>query len=139
MKLQMVRSSQGANAHNPYESALVKVPAAWVPAVVSLVTMLGNHRLAGLVVTNIGPKSAAAKATMACGDLLLEYGGIELHKSSTLRRLTRPSGGVGRSAKQVTIKALRGGTEVRFKVPTGPLGITVSAMFRHLIPVRHRE
>jgi S1-C subfamily serine protease len=139
MKVPMIRSWQGANAHNPYESAFIKVPGAWVPAVVSLVRILGKHRRTGLIVTNIGRKSAAANAGMVRGDLLLKYGDTELHKSSTLRRLTVPYGGVSSSEKRVTIKALRGGKEMNFEVPEGPLGITVSAMFRHLVPGVHRK
>jgi hypothetical protein len=150
MNLPMIRSWQGANEHNPHESALVKVPALWVGAVSSLVQILREHPKTGLLVTNVGPHSLAGKAGIARGDLLLRYGGVELHKSSTLRRLAekteashigtkRKKAGGGRKNGQVVIEALRSGKEMRFKVQKGPLGITVSALFRHLIPARHQQ
>jgi len=132
----MIRSWQGANAHNPYEPALVKVPGPWVPAMVSLLNMLAKHRDKGLMVTNVGPMSVAAKAGILRGDILLRYGDRDLQQSSTLRRLTASVAGSG---EQVIVTAFRGGREICFEVPEGSLGITVSAMFRHLIPAIHGE
>ncbi len=137
MKLRVIKTLKEAKAHNPYEPGLLEIPGQWAQAVVSLIGILDEHRNTGLIVTNVGPGSPAATAGVARGDILLQYDGVPLDQTSTLKRLTGPYIEGGDIARQVVIEAVRGKNEMRFEVAGGRLGITVSAFFRHLIPAQH--
>jgi orotate phosphoribosyltransferase len=126
MKRRVVRTREDATAHIPYEPALIEVPGQWIEAVVSLIDISKKHKRRGLLVTNIGPDSRAAKAGMIRGDLLLRYRQVRLDRVETLRRLTRRH-----SSSKVTIDAVRGDQQLRFEVPQGRLGITVSRLLGH--------
>jgi hypothetical protein len=125
-KIRVIRKWDDFYAPFPRESVFVEVPGEWAPAIFSLVRISKEYRDNGLIVTNIGPRSQAAKAGMARGDVLLRYDGVEVDSTNTLKRLTMGySRGVA-SSKAVSIDAVRGSDDVSFEVAKGPLGITVT-------------
>lgn len=136
MNLREVKTWEHAIGHNPHEPALVEVPGAWVPAVVGLMKLAAEHPHTGLLVTNVGPRSRAAVAGIARGDLLLKYDGVQLDKASTLKRLVRRGPEGLDPSHRVAIEAIRGGKHVRFEVVRNRLGITASSLFRHLKPAQ---
>jgi membrane-associated protease RseP (regulator of RpoE activity) len=109
-------------------SVLIEVPGKWAFCVVSLIEASQEYRHAGLMVTNIGPGSQAARAGMVRGDVLLRYEGQELDTASTLRRLTRAYTQGAAAKKALKIEGARGKDDVEFEVRGGHLGITVSPM-----------
>jgi hypothetical protein len=110
------------------EIVLVEVPGKWVHSVVSLIRASEEHPHAGLLVTNIGPGSQAARAGMMQGDVLLRYEGQELDNVVTLRRLTKAYTQGAAARKQIRIEAARGSHDVAFEVRGGHLGITISPL-----------
>jgi|SRR5215469_1989590 len=135
MRLRVIRSWREARAHNPYEPALVEVPGKWIHAVLHLIKVVERHRHVGLLVTNVGRETPAAKAGMERGDLLLRCDGVDLDRVGTLRRLVRNH--PRETSHQVVIEGRRGGEDRRFELHRGRLGITVSGFFRRQIPERH--
>jgi S1-C subfamily serine protease len=143
-ELSVIRSCADAEAHDPHTPALVEVPGLRVKAMWRLVSVLEQppkelagllHRLKsfdpgaslsgkGVVVTNIGPRSAAASAGMVRGDILLRYDGIALRTPSVLASLTSKTHGSGTAR----IEALRGSESLHFEVPVGRLGITANGL-----------
>jgi membrane-associated protease RseP (regulator of RpoE activity) len=114
------------------ESVLVEVPGKWAHSVVSLIEASQEYRHSGLMVTNVGPGSQAARAGIIRGDVLLRYEDRELDSVATLRRLTRAYTQGAASKKPIKIEAARGKEDVTFDVRGGQLGITVS-------PLLHRS
>jgi S1-C subfamily serine protease len=84
----------------------------------------GSLKGKGVVVTNIGPRSAGAAAGLARGDVLLRYDGTELTSAGTLAQLTARSAG----ERVIRIDALRGTQPLHFDVPAGKLGIKVNSI-----------
>jgi PDZ domain len=131
------------SAHNRSEPALVEVPGRLAASTMRLIEALGIiegskekaddslrkaiktlealRNRGGVLVTNIGPNSQAAKAGMARGDILLQYDGIMVQKSEALEDLSERTS----SSKTVTIRGLRGEKKLRLEVSGGRLGITV--------------
>jgi len=60
------------------EVALSEAPVQSAEAVASLVKLSEEYRDVGLIVTNVGPASAAATAGIARGDVLLRYDDVSL-------------------------------------------------------------
>lgn len=140
-QLPVLRTIKDARAHDPGKPALIEVPGKWVGAVVTLLTILQHHGhdevgkriealralsrsrvVTGVLVTNIGPDSQAAKAGIARADVLLRYDGIPLDESEKLKGLTERTD----ASKKVTIDAARGEQNLVFHVFGGPLGMTVA-------------
>jgi S1-C subfamily serine protease len=152
MRDNVIRTLAEARAHDRRRRALVEVPGELVPVVIALTRVLREpfereparrpeprrplrrpdrnpRRGGGVVVTNIGPRSQAAAAGMARGDVLLRYGGIPIDGARSLRRLAERSGAGGATSERIIIEGMRGPTEMRFEVRGGPLGMTVGALF----------
>jgi membrane-associated protease RseP (regulator of RpoE activity) len=110
------------------EHALVEVPGEWVHGVVALVRASQEFRHSGLMVTNVGPHSEAARSGMRRGDVLLRYDGQELDQVATLRRLTSAYAQGASAQKRIAIEAARGTDDVVFDVSGGKLGITLSPL-----------
>jgi membrane-associated protease RseP (regulator of RpoE activity) len=110
------------------EHALVEVPGEWAHDVLALVRASQEFRNSGLLVTNIGPGSQAARTGMRCGDVLLRFDGQELESAATLRRLTRIYTQDNAAQTPILIEAARGAEDIEFEVFGGKLGITVSPM-----------
>jgi membrane-associated protease RseP (regulator of RpoE activity) len=116
------------------ERALIEVPGEWAHHVVALVKSSQEFRHSGLLVTNIGPGSQAARAGMQCGDVLLRFGGQELDSAATLRRLTKTYSHGTAAQKPTLIEAARGAEDIEFEVFGGKLGITVSpSLYRNTV------
>jgi S1-C subfamily serine protease len=138
MQPRVIKSRKAAEAHNPHEPGLVLVPGKWVPAVVSFMSVLQKHRNTGLIVTNVGPNSAAAHAGIARGDVLLRCDGAPLDRVFKLRRMIgAPAREGADSERRMVIEAVRGKNELRFEVPASRLGMTVSSLLRSRIPTQH--
>jgi S1-C subfamily serine protease len=151
MRVNVIRTVEEARAHDRRRSALVEVPGELVPVVVALTRVLRvpierdpgrragprrpsprpdrDRRPGGVVVTNIGPGSQAAKAGMARGDILLRYDGVPIDRPGRLKRLAERLAPGGGASGRVVIEGMRGPTELRFEVRGGPLGMTVSALY----------
>jgi hypothetical protein len=125
MNLPVIRNRENGKTHNPNVPALVEVSGAWVRGLYAL-TKLSEAHSDGVMVTNIGPGSIAAEAGMMRGDILLSYDGTPVHNTPTLKALTQPGSLV--SWDRVVIEVVRGDDDLRFEVPRGRLGITVSAL-----------
>jgi hypothetical protein len=110
------------------ERALVEVPGVWAHSVLALVRTSQEFRNLGLLVTNIGPGSQAARAGMKCGDVLLRLDGQELDSAATLRRLTKIYTQGAAAQKPIIVDAARGAEDIEFEVSGGKLGITVSPL-----------
>ena len=106
------------------ERALVEVPGEWAHSVLALVRSSQEFRNSGLLVTNIGPGSQAARTGMKCGDVLLRFDGQELDSTATLRRLTKIYTQGTAPQKPILIEAARGAEDIEFEVFGGKLGIT---------------
>jgi hypothetical protein len=141
MALRVIRTREEAKAHNPHEFALIEVPGQWLPVVMALIKSLprtpSKYSDSGLVVTNIGPGSQAARAGMARGDVLLRYDGVRLDSAATLKHLTKRFTQGAASSKRIIIDATRGEKKLHFEVRGGRLGITVGASFHRSPPTRH--
>ena len=127
----VIRTLREAKAHNPHQPALVDVPSPCAHALSVLVRLSERHGHAGVIVTNIGPRSEAARVGMVRGDVLLTYDGVPLDRSVTLKHLTK--GREGAAARPVLLRAARGEQELTFEVRPGRLGITFSSLFRSSI------
>ena len=132
MNSPVIRTWQDAREHDRAEPALVEVPGEWEQALIALIEASAEHRHTGLMVTNIGPGSQAAKAGMATGDVLLRYNGVQLDDVDTLRGLTKGRSYDAAAPGKAIIEAVRGSQEVQFEVSGGPLGITISALLHRL-------
>jgi hypothetical protein len=135
----IVRGLDEAAGHNKDYPAFVEVPGKYVAGLVKLletirhpgqasvsaaINALDTLEQKGVVVTNIGPKSQAAKAGMARGDQILRYNGVQLGGSEKLKDVIRRIG----PSKRVTLDAVRRGKKLAFEVHGGPLGITVQRL-----------
>ncbi len=121
MAHEVVRTWAEAGRLDPSSDVLVETPGEWVRGVAGLIELSKEFKQAGLIVTNVGPNGAAARAGIARGDVLLRYDGAELETVARLRELAAL--GVGRNG---VIEASRGDRELQFEVAPGPLAITVS-------------
>jgi len=68
--------------------------------------------------------SAASFAGIAAGDIILRYADTPVFTTRGLQAATR----AGTRNESVTINALRGGDQLVFDVPRGPLGVTLSGL-----------
>jgi hypothetical protein len=94
-----------------------------------------EFRTSGLLVTNIGPGSQAARAGLRCGDVLLRFNGQELDSPATLRRLTKSYTQGAAAKKPILVQAARGTQDIEVPVYGGKLGITVSRLlYRRDVP-----
>ncbi len=127
-KIRVFRSWEDCPPRAIRDSVLVEVPGKWAHSFVSLIEASQEYRHAGLMVTNVGPGSQAARAGIARGDVLLRYEGQELESAAALRGLTRAYTQGAAARKPLKIEAARGKEDVEFEVRGGHLGITVSPM-----------
>lgn len=128
---QMIHHADEMRGEHESSLALLVTPPEWAQGLASLIKMSQEYRDTGLLVTNVGPGSPAAGAGIERGDLLLRYDGVPLE---TAERLIGLEGAVaqGETLKQVPLEVVRGTREITFTVPTGRLGITVSALLHRL-------
>jgi hypothetical protein len=114
--------------------ALVVTPPELARGMASLIKVSQEYWDFGLLVTNVGPGSAAAIAGIERGDVLLRYNGVPL---DTTERLTQLEGVVAQREKlRATLEAVRGAREMTFAVPAARLGITVSPLLHRLASSR---
>jgi len=132
-RIHVLRHWEECPPRMPRESVLVEVPGKWAHSVVSLVQASQEYRHAGLMVTNVGPDSQAARAGMNRGDVLVRYQGQELESVATLRRLSAGYAQGASARKPVRIEAARGREDVAFEVLGGRLGITVSRLLHRSV------
>jgi membrane-associated protease RseP (regulator of RpoE activity) len=118
------------------EVAFVEIPTQWAGAVAAVIKMSDEYRNVGLLVTNVGPATHAAAAGIGRGDVLLRADGISLDSAESLRRVTSRADGNHKSARVLTVEALRGTQEITFKPASGPLGVTVSPLLHRSGPAR---
>jgi hypothetical protein len=130
MPQDVIRTWADARGLDPRGVVLLETPGEWVRGVVGLLALSEKFRDTGLIVTNVGPNGAAARAGIARGDALLRYDGVELDTVARLRELADRAAHCGDSCGQ--IEAIRGDRELQFKVAAGRLGVTVSAPLHRL-------
>jgi S1-C subfamily serine protease len=94
--------------HTP---VLVPVPREWADAMFSLVKLSGEHRHNGLIVTNVGPGSQAARVGIVRGDVLLRYDGVELDSATAFEtpytKRNTQGAEASRESRTSTIEAAR--------------------------------
>ena len=137
MPQDVIRTWADARGLDPRSVVLLETPGEWVRGVVGLLALSEEFRDTGLIVTNVGPTGAAARAGIARGDVLLRYDGVDLDTVARLRELAGRAALGGDSFSQ--IEAIRGNRERQFKVAAGRLGVTVSAALHRLKLPRHLE
>jgi membrane-associated protease RseP (regulator of RpoE activity) len=111
--------------------ALVVTSPEWARGMASLIKASDEYRDGGLLVTNVGPGSAAATAGIERGDVLLRHDGVPLEDAQRLR-LLESSAAQSETPRQVALDAVRGAREITFSVPAGRLGITVSPFLHRM-------
>jgi len=134
--VRIIQGWEDCTAHALRGPAFVEVPREWAHALWSLAKISGEYRHHGLIVTNIGPGSQAARAGMARGDVLLRYDGVELDGAGMLRHLAKRHTQGASVSKTIAIEAARGSKDVSFEVHGGCLGITVCPSLYRLKPIR---
>jgi hypothetical protein len=134
--VRVIRSWDDCITHIWRGPTFVEVPGEWAHAVYSLVKISGEYRQHGLIVTNVGPDSQAAKAGIARGDVLLRYDGVELEGAGMLRQLAKHHTQGISASKTIVIEAARSSKDVSFEVQGGRLGITVSPSLYRFKPIR---
>lgn len=127
--LPLTGTSEGGGSRPRF--AVVVTDPAWAQGIESLIRLSREYRDAGLLVTNVGPGSAAARAGVERGDVLLRYDGVPLAGGSQLRSLENRLA-EGTNPRQIALDAARGSREMTFTVPAGRLGITVGPFLARL-------
>jgi hypothetical protein len=112
------------------ERVLVEVPGLWSAAVISLIHASRRHPREGLMVTNVGPGTPAAKAGIRRGDVLLRCAGHGLRHVAKLRRLVARHAPVDVAGKPLRIEGARGHGVIAFDVLGPALGVTVARLLR---------
>jgi len=125
MAHEIVRTRVEAGLFDPASVVLIETAGEWVRGVAGLIELSTEFKQAGLIVTNVGPSGAAARAGIACGDVLIRYDGADLDTVGRLRELAERAAVAG--GRKGVIEASRGDRELQFDVAPGPLGVTVSA------------
>jgi hypothetical protein len=129
------RTRSAAEAHGPAQLSLLVSPAEWGRGLSALIKASNRHKDVGLLVTNVGPASAAADAGIGRGDVLLRYDGVPLDHTDGLKRL-ESAAAQRETTRQVPLDAVRGERDMTFSVRPGLLGITVSPLLHRLNTAR---
>jgi hypothetical protein len=130
MPQEVIRTWADARGRDSCGVVLLETPGEWVRGIVGLLALSKEFKDIGLIVTNVGPNGAAARAGIARGDVLLRYDGVDLDTVARLCELTERAALSRDSCGQ--IDAIRGDRERQVKVAAGRLGVTVSAPLHRL-------
>src|SRR5262249_37885328 len=76
----------------------------------------------GVLVTVVGPKSAASQCGIKAGDVILQYGSAKLKSAADLESASTATGGDA----NVTLRVWRDGETFARSVKRGPLGVLLS-------------